>query len=72
MKFSMNIADDIHTTIKMKCVQSGITMTEYIMGCVNKDLESNTPINDREARFKAAMDKTFTENRDAIRRLADK
>lgn len=73
MKFSMDIADDIHTTIKVACAQSNITMRDYFLGLAAKDLNlQQANGNSRDEEFKIALNKAISENRDAIRRLADK
>lgn len=39
--FTLRMDDDFHKTVKLKCVEEGIAMQEYIINLIKEDLEKD-------------------------------
>lgn len=37
--FTLRMDDDFHKAVKLKCVEAGVTMQEYITNLIQEDIE---------------------------------
>lgn len=37
--FTLRMDDDFHKAVKLKCVEAGVTMQEYITNLIHEDIE---------------------------------
>ena len=48
--FTLRMEDDLHKTVKLKSVESGIPMQEYIINLIKKDIEEASPNTEQKAK----------------------
>lgn len=73
VRFTLDIPAEQHAYLKMLAAQKGISMREYVLESLSKNVESESEnIDLRQNKFKKILNDVIEENDDVLRRLADK
>lgn len=74
VRLTIDFPAEQHAYLKMLAAQKGVSMKQYIIESLSKNVESEEiqPVNLGKNKFKKLLPKIIKENKDALKRLADK
>ena len=74
VRLTIDFPAEQHAYLKMIAAQKGVSMKQYILESLSKNVDSEEikHVNLGKNKFKKLLPKIIDENRDALKRLADK
>lgn len=73
VRLTIDFPSQQHAYLKMLAAQKGISMRQYVIESLSKNVEQEAKhIDLSENKFKKALKKIIKENHEVLRRLADK